>query len=226
MNKKEALDLLHQKMQNQNLRRHCYAVGAAMRALAEYFCKENKLSNEEKAEKACAELAEAWEIVGLLHDGDYEMTKDTPEKHTLLMHRWLSKKGETDKEILGAILSHNYAHTGQHAPKNKLEWSLYCCDELTGLIVAVALVKPDPSPHEASHFTKVSRDKSEGQVKKGKLSQVSVQSVMNKWNSKSFAAGVDRAQIEKCQEKLAIPLHDFIQIVLESMQNISEELGL
>ena len=123
----KALEILHQNMENQNLRRHCYAVEAVMKALAKRFKGDVK----------------KWGIVGLLHDGDYEKTKDKPEKHTLLMSEWLKEIGETDEEILNAILSHNYAHTEENPPKNKLEWSLYCCDELTGFIVAVALVKPD-----------------------------------------------------------------------------------
>ena len=84
-----------------------------------------------------------------------------------------------------------------------MEWSLYCCDELTGLIVAVALVKPDK-----------------------KLASVTVDSVLNKWKSKGFAAGVDRGQIELCSEKLGIELRDFIGITLEAMQIIHDNLGL
>jgi predicted hydrolase (HD superfamily) len=84
-----------------------------------------------------------------------------------------------------------------------MEWSLYCCDELTGLIVAVALVKPDKT-----------------------LASVTVDSILKKWKEKSFAAGVKRKQIEKCEEKLNIPLVDFIGLALEAMQGISEELGL
>src|SRR3989344_6265329 len=94
MNRDQALELLHKSIQNQNLRRHCYAVEVVMRALAKHFGE-----NEEK-----------WGIVGLLHDGDYEKTKETPEKHTLLMIDWLKEAGETDPEIISAILSHNYAH--------------------------------------------------------------------------------------------------------------------
>ncbi|KKW00735.1 MAG: Metal dependent phosphohydrolase, partial [Candidatus Amesbacteria bacterium GW2011_GWA1_48_9] len=118
----QAWQLLTSRMQNRNLRRHCLAVEAVMRALAKHF--------EASAQK--------WGIVGLLHDGDYELSKDTPAKHTLLMRAWLTEMGETDQEILSAILSHNFVHTGQNQPANYLEWSLYCSDELTGLIVAVA----------------------------------------------------------------------------------------
>ena len=187
MTKKEALELLHSHMQNQNLRRHCYAVGAVMKALAKHFGDDEEL----------------WEVVGILHDGDYEETKEKPELHTMKMSEWLKEKGETNKELLEAILSHNFSHTGQNPPKNKLEWSLYCCDELTGLIVAVALVKPDK-----------------------KLVSVTLESILNKWKQKSFAGGVDREQIAKCEEKLGIKLNDFIQIALRAMQGISSDLGL
>ena len=119
------------------------------------------------------------------------------------MAEWLKEIGETDKETLEAILSHNFAHTGQNPPKNKLEWSLYCCDELTGLIVAVTLVRPEK-----------------------KLSNVTVENILSKWNQKSFAAGVKREQIAECEEKLGIKLNDFIAMALGAMQNISGELGL
>jgi len=187
MTKEQALELLHSKMQFPNLRKHCYAVGAVMKSLAEHF-------GEDQAK---------WEIVGLLHDGDYEETKSLPEKHTILMSEWLKEKGENDKELIDAILSHNFSHTGQNPPKNNLEWSLFCCDELTGLIVAVTLVRP----------TK-------------KLADVTVENILDKWDSKSFAAGVKREQIEICEEKLGIKLNDFIAIALKAMQNVSKDLGL
>lgn len=187
MTREKALKLLNDNMQSPNLRRHCYAVEAVMKALAKHF-----REDEEK-----------WGVVGLLHDGDYEKTKETPEKHTLLMADWLKEMGETDPEILSAILSHNFSHTGQNSPKNKLEWSLYCCDELTGFIVAVTLVRPDK-----------------------KISSVTLESILKKWPQKSFAAGVKREQIEECKKRLGIPLDEFIQIALTSMQSIAPELGL
>lgn len=186
MTREEALQILHANMQNQNLRRHCYAVEAVMRTLAE------RLGGDK----------EKWGIVGLLHDGDYEKTKDTADKHTLLMHEWLKEKG-TDQEILNAILSHNYAHTSNNPPASKMEWSLYCCDELAGFIIAVTLVRPEK-----------------------KLSAVTVENVLSKWNKKEFAAGVNRKQIEECQARLGIPLKEFITIALEAMQGIANDLGL
>lgn len=152
--------------------------------------------------KHFGEDEEVWGIVGLLHDGDYEKTKDKPEEHTIKMVEWLKEAGETDEQIINAILSHNYAHTGQNQPDNNLEWSLYCCDELTGLIVAVALVK-------------------------GKsLANVTVESVLKKFPEKNFTAGVHREQIEMCQEKLNIPLDKFVEIALSAMKTISDYLSL
>ena len=191
----QALDLLHKHMQNANLRRHCYSVEAVMKALARHFKEDEEL----------------WGIVGLLHDGDYEEVKDDVKMHTIKMAQWLKDAGETNEDLLSAILSHNYAHLDRrslgegghgHAPKNNLEWSLYCCDELAGLIVAVALVK----------------DK--------KLVNADVESVLHKFPQKKFAAGVNRNQIAMCKEKLNIELPEFITIALKSMQAISTDLGL
>ena len=185
--RQQALELLHSKMESVNLRRHCYAVEAVMQALARHF-----KADEEK-----------WGVVGLLHDGDYEGTKSTPEKHTILMAEWLKQMGETDPEIMGAILSHNYAHTGQNPPKNKLEWSLYCCDELTGFIIAVALVRPEKS-----------------------LAVVTYENLLKKWPEKSFAAGVKREQVEECEARLGIPVKEFMELSLSAMQSIAPDLGL
>ncbi len=190
--REQALKLLHEKMQNQNLRRHCYSVEAVMRELAKHF-----KEDEEK-----------WGLVGLLHDGDYEFTKEKPEEHAKLMANWVRELGETDEELLTGIESHGWFHLGLPAqagklPKTKMQWALYCCDELTGLIVAVTLVRPDP-----------------------KLSSVTVGSVQKKWKEKSFAAGVDRKQIEECEPRLGISLDEFIEIALTAMQGISDDLGL
>lgn len=187
ISREKALEILNANMQNQNLRRHCLAVEAVMRALARQF----------------GEDEEKWDLVGLLHDADYEKTKENPGQHTLLVHQWLEEAGETDPEILEAILSHNFEHTGKNQPKNRLEWSLYCCDELTGFIVAVALVHPSK-----------------------KLAEVTVESVLKKFPDKAFAAAVKREQIKGCEEKLGIPLEEFVKITLEAMQGVNEELGL
>lgn len=184
--KDKALELLHSKMQSLNLRKHCYSVGAVMRALGLHF----------------GEDANKWEIVGLLHDGDYEFTKEDPGNHAKLMAKWVVDLGETDEELLTGIESHGWFHEGK-LPQTKMQWALFCCDELTGLIIAVTLIRPDK-----------------------KLENVSVENVLSKWKSKSFAAGVKREDIEKCEKELEIPLAEFIQIALTAMQGISKELGL
>ncbi len=182
----KARELLHVHMQSVNLRRHCYAVAAVMEALAE------KLKGD----------VATWEIVGLLHDGDYESTKTDPANHAKLMAQWVRELGEADEELLEGIESHGWFHQGK-LPQTTMQWALYCCDELTGLITAVTLVRPDKQ-----------------------LSSVTIDSVLKKWNQKAFAAGVNRDQIALCREKLNIPLNDFIRIALTAMQNIHEELGL
>jgi len=170
-------------------------VEAVMRALAKYFAKGEPVSAQSYDEAR-------WGIVGLLHDGDYELTKEKPEQHAKLMADWVRELGETDEELLTGIESHGWFHEGK-LPKTKMQWALYCCDELTGLIVAVALVKPDK-----------------------KLASVTVESVKKKWPEKSFAAGVKREQIAECETRLGIPLDEFIQIALTAMQGIAQDLGL
>jgi len=143
-----------------------------------------------------------WGIVGLLHDGDYEQTKEDMANHSVLMAKWVEELGETDQELLDGIKSHGASHRGQE-PKGDLRWSLFCCDELTGLIVATALVQPSK-----------------------KLADVTVEKVLDKFKSKNFAAGAKREDIIKCEEKLSLPLPEFTKIVLSGMQSISPELGL
>jgi len=194
--KSKALGLLHSKMQCPNLRKHCYSVAAVMRSLAKHL----NPGVEGKADGR--ELVERWEVVGLLHDGDYEFTKEDPGNHAKLMGQWVRDLGETDEELITGIESHGWFHEGKK-PETKMQWSLFCCDELTGLIVAVTLVRP----------TK-------------KLADVTVENILDKWNAKSFAAGVKREDIEHCEKELGIKLPEFIQIALRAMQDISSELGL
>jgi putative nucleotidyltransferase with HDIG domain len=182
--KEQALRLLHSKMQSVNLRKHCYAVGAVMCDLAKHFGEDEDL----------------WEAAGLVHDVDYE---EFPDTHPIEGIKLLTKENYP-KEIVDAVAAHGWNYReGLPKPKNKMEWSLYSCDELTGLIVACTLVRPDK-----------------------KLSSLDVASVQKKWNQKSFAAGVNRSQIENCEKELGIPLPEFIQIALTAMQGISKELGL
>ncbi len=194
MTRDQALKLLHDNVQNVNLRKHCYAVEAVMGALYD------RLENGQKSDIE----RNKWKIAGLLHDADYELTKDDAKsRHTKQVLKWL-KDLNVEIDIYDAVASHAWKFVdGAPMPKTKMQWALYTCDELTGFIVAVALVRPDK-----------------------KLASVTVDSVMNKWNSPSFAAGVNRKQIEECEARLGIPIREFVQIALSAMQSIHEDLGL
>lgn len=187
LSRDEALQLLHTHMQNPNLRRHCYAVGYTMRALAE------KLGGN----------PDQWEILGILHDADWEETKDTPDEHTKRTLEWLAETDITSGPLVRALQSHNGKRTHLAELEGLMEWSLECCDELTGFIVAVALVRPEK-----------------------KLEAVTVESVLKKWPAKEFAKAVDRSQISQCETRLNIPLRDFIELTLNAMKSHSSELGL
>ena len=182
--KDKALSILHENIKNANLRKHHYGVAAAMKGLA------IELEGD----------PELWEIVGLLHDADYEKTKDKMELHTILLAEILANE-DVGEDIIRAIQSHAYEYTGK-SPESPLEYALLSCDDLTGLIVAVALVRP------------------------GKLAGVTVESVMKKFGSKSFASGADREKIKRCEENLNIPLEEFTGMVLEAMQGEADLLGL
>jgi len=158
-----------------------------MRALANYFSADE----------------DSWGIAGLLHDADWEITRDTPEVHAKLVADWLEDWDLGDEGIKTAILAHNHFHNGAEPPRNQMEWSLYCADELTGLIVACALVQPNKN-----------------------IDTVTVDSVLRKFPETSFAAGVDRSKIQNCEAELNIDLESFVEIVLTAMQGIAEELGL
>ena len=187
LDRKEYLTILNREIKNKSLIKHCFAVEASMRILAQHF-------HEDK---------ELWSRVGLIHEADWEKTMNDHSEHTKHTVEWLKQAGETDSEIIESVLTHNYPRTDYREPKNNMEWSLYCCDELTGLIVAVALVRPDH-----------------------KLSSVTTKSVIKKFPQKAFAAGVDREAIKLCEEKLSIKLEDFVGIVLKGMQGINDKLGL
>ncbi len=189
MNRDEAYKTLNEFIKNQNLIKHHLACEVTMKALYRRLNFEQNPQDEEK-----------WGLVGLLHDADYELTKDTPEKHTIVLEEKIGDKLSPD--VMHAIQSHNADRNGV-TPQNLMDWSIYCCDELTGLIVAAALVHPDK-----------------------KLNSLSVDFIMNRFGEKSFAKGADREMIKKCEEKLGIPLNEFIDITLSAMQEISAELGL
>ena len=184
MTREQALKLVEEMIKSPNLRKHALAVEAIMKSLAQRF-KEDE---------------EEWGIVGLLHDADYELVEKDPKRHTLVTEEKLRPMGVSDR-IINAIKAH---HDGiKEGRDNNLEKAIYASDELSGLITAVTLVRPDK-----------------------KLSSVTVESVMKKFPEKNFAAGAKREQILACEKELNIPLEEFVGIALKAMQGISDELGL
>jgi putative nucleotidyltransferase with HDIG domain len=183
MDRTEAMAILDEYIQNPNLKRHMLAVEAAMQDYA----------------LRLGEDPAPWGLAGLLHDFDWEI-HPTLEEHPQAGAGILQERG-VPEIIIRCILSHA-DHTGVPRDSN-MEKALYACDELTGLIVAVALVRPSKS-----------------------LSDLSVKSVRKKWNDTRFAAAVNRSEIEAGAQELGIELWTHIGYVLESMRRISGELGL
>ena len=143
---------------------------------------------------------ERWGIAGLLHDIDYEKVKDDLSQHSLVGAKMLSDLN-IDEEICQAVKTHNEAHGIE--PDSLMGKSLYVCDPLTGLIVASTLVLPSK-----------------------KISDVTVQNILNRFKEKSFAKGANREIIGKCKDLLKLSLEEFIEISLGAMKKISDDLGL
>jgi len=183
MTRQDAWALLTEFTKNPNLIKHALAVEAAMRAYARKF----------------GEDEEKWGIVGLIHDFDYEQHPSL-EEHPFAGAKILEERG-WPKDIIKAVLAHA-DHTGVKR-ESLMEKALFAVDELTGLIVAVALVRPTKS-----------------------ILDVTVESVKKKWKEKSFAAGVKREDIERGAQELGVPLDEHIGVVLEAMKGIASELGL
>lgn len=181
MKREEALDLVKLKLKNNNLIKHSLAVEACMRKLAQKFSG-NK---------------EIWGLAGLLHDLDYEETKDNFSKHGFVTAEILEEKG-VNKDIIEAIK----AHPGHIERKTNMAKALYAVDPLTGLIVAAALMHPQK-----------------------KLEALDLQFVLNRFKERSFARGANREQIKSCSD-LGLGLEEFISVCLEAMKEISGDLGL
>ena len=171
-----------------NTKAHLVATGAAMAALAKHF------SGHE----------DTWRVAGMLHDLDWDSLDKNWEKHCGEDLEKMLANVDAPQELLGDIRSH-YAHRyGEEYPLDSmLRKCLYCVDELTGFIIAVALVRPSK-----------------------KLEDVKVKSVTKKLKDKTFAAQVDRAQIGACEEILNIPLAEFVELTLDAMKGIAGDLGL
>lgn len=184
MTRQEAWLLVTNKVRGDFLKHHLLASEAVMRALARKFGEDEEL----------------WGLAGLVHDVDWELTETNPELHSLVGAQWLAEAGCPD-EVVAAVRVHNHIHGYQ--PQTLLEKTLWCAEELTGLIVACALVQPDK-----------------------KLASVKPESVMKKFKTPSFAKGVNRDIIAKCQDMIGLSLAELIAIELKAMQEIAPSLGL
>jgi putative nucleotidyltransferase with HDIG domain len=179
-----AWDLVREWTPTVNLQRHMLAVEAAMRAYAIRHGQDPEL----------------WGVVGLLHDFDYERHPSQEAGHPFKGVEYLRSVG-TDEAVCRAILSHaGYSGVPR---ESAMEHALHACDELTGFLTAVALVRPGKT-----------------------LSGVDPAAVRKKMKDKAFARAVDREELLRGPEPLAVPFEEHVAIVIEAMRNIEPALGL
>lgn len=191
MDRQAAWELVQEKVQARGLQRHMQAVEAAMRSYAE------RLGHD----------VEHWGLAGLLHDFDWEI-HPTLEAHPKEGAPILREAG-CPEEVVRAILSHNTAGTGVER-RDPIDFALLACDEITGLIIAATLVRPDKDVRE-----------------------VKLKSVKKRWKSRVFAAGVDREEVAEATEEFSrecfdggLELWDHVQSVLTAMQGAAADLDL
>jgi putative nucleotidyltransferase with HDIG domain len=185
-----AKKLLEENVEDDTIKKHMIETEAIMRSLAKHFGRD-----EEK-----------WGIIGLLHDIDWDKTKDDKQNHTILAKDILKKAGASEF-LIDSILSHTYGNKecGENPDKErctKLEHSLVAAETVTGLIIAAALMQPDK-----------------------KLESVKLSSLKKKFKNKSFAANANRDLIKEI-EKTGLTVEQFLEISLESLKHISKILGM
>lgn len=181
--REEAFQLLKEYNQSDSLVKHALAVEAVMR-----YSARKRGEDEEK-----------WGIIGLIHDLDYEKY---PEQHCSKTGEILRERGWPE-DYIRAVVSHGWGICSDVKPETDLEKTLYAVDELTGLVVTTALVRPSRS-----------------------VMDLKAKSVKKKWNDKRFAAGVDRSIIENGARMLGMELGDLITDTIMGMREAAEEIGL
>jgi len=170
-------------LRTENLIKHSLAVEAILEDMA----------------KKLGENSQLWGLTGLLHDLDYDFTKNDPEKHSQITVKVLYDL--LPLEAINAIKAHNYQYTAQ-IPQTYLDKCLIAADAVSGLIIAAALVMPSK-----------------------KLADVTPKTLMMKFKDKSFAAGCNRKRIELCED-MELELQTFLELSLNSLKRISDSLGL
>lgn len=181
----DAYQLMISHVKNESLQKHMLSVEVAMRFYARTYGEDEEL----------------WAMTGLLHDCDYEEYPDLRE-HTHVSARWLREAGY-DERIIYAILAHNDLNLETQPRNNMLARALYACDEITGMVTATALVRPNKS-----------------------ILGLEVSSVRKKMKSKGFAAGVNRNDLVQGAAELGVDLDAHIAFVIAAMSSIAEQLGL
>ena len=181
--REETLALLRQYNKNESLIKHAMAVEGVMRYMAR-----KRGEDEEK-----------WGVIGLIHDLDYEQFSDQHCKKT----EEILKENDWPEEYIRAVVSHGWGICSDVKPESDMEKVLYAIDELTGLVVTSALVRPSKS-----------------------VMDMKAKSVKKKWKQKQFAAGVDRSIIEKGAEMLGVELSELISDTIMGMRDVAEEIGL
>ena len=181
--REEALALLRQYNKNESLIKHAMAVEGVMRYIAR-----KRGEDEEK-----------WGVIGLIHDLDYEQFPDQHCKKT----EEILKENDWPEEYIRAAISHGWGICTDVKPESDMEKVLYAIDELTGLVVTSALVRPSKS-----------------------VMDMKAKSVKKKWKQKQFAAGVDRSIIERGAEMLGVELSELITDTIMGMRDVAEEIGL
>lgn len=187
--KQQALELVDKYISNPITRLHLRETEVIMRALAK------KLNKDE----------EKWEIIGLLHDIDWDLTKNDPNQHCIECKQILKDAGASDF-LIESVISHGYSN--EMVPEllkkqrtTKLQHCLVAAETLTGLIIASTLMTPDK-----------------------KLASLSIESLKKKLKTTRFAERCSRELIYECEEA-GIQLDEFLEIGLTSLQNIADELG-
>jgi len=181
--REEAFALLQEYNKSESLIKHALAVEGVMRYMGR-----KRGEDEDK-----------WGLIGLIHDLDYEQFPDQHCKKTeeiLHEHAW-------PEEYIRAVVSHGWGICSDVKPESEMEKVLYAIDELTGLVVTTALVRPSKS-----------------------VMDMKTKSVKKKWKDKRFAAGVDRSIIEKGAEMLGVEVFDLINDTIMGMREVAEEIGL
>ncbi|RIJ47532.1 HDIG domain-containing protein [Maribellus luteus] len=183
ISREEAIQLLEDCIKSENMRKHCLASEAVLRAVA------RRLGRNE----------EEWGLAGLLHDIDVEITNADPFTHGPYAEKLL--KGKVSDEMLDAIVMHNEVATGKERT-TEFQHALAAGETITGLITATTLVYPDK-----------------------KLASVQAKSVTKRMKQKAFAASVKRENILEC-EQIGIPIHEFAELSVNAMRDVSDNLGL